>query len=140
MNTAVRAVGTVIVYMAIAIIAEVIVESALVLIHGGRFPGGLLPILFMLLSPLVGFMVASRYWSETEFIADRMVWTPLLLLLLLVLVLAVSSLLFARSSQVVAPVPAIIGTQVSPSAPPVLPPAPTHDLRTHFIQTTSGGG
>jgi hypothetical protein len=140
MNMAGRAAGTVIVYMAGAIIAEVIAEAALVLINGGRFPGGLLPVLIMLLSPLAGFMIARRYWSETEFIADRLVWTPLLFVLLLVLVLAVSSLLLARPSSGLGQVPAITVPQTSPSALPALPPAPTHDLRAPFMPTTSGGG
>src|SRR2546421_10991602 len=140
MNTAGRAAGTVIVYMASAIIAEVIAEAALILINGGRFPDGLLPILIMLLSPLVGFMIARRYWSETEFVADRQVWTPMLFVLLLVLVLAVSSLFLARPSSGLGRVPAITAPRTSPSALPALPPAPTHDLRAEIISTTSRGG
>jgi hypothetical protein len=140
MNMAGRAAGTVIVYMATAIIAEVIVYAALILINGGRFPDGLLPLLIMLVSPLAGFMIARRYWSETEFVADRMVWTPLLFLGLLVLVLAVSSLFLARPSSGFGLFPATTRPQTSPSALPALPPAPTHDLRAPFTATTSGGG
>ncbi|MBJ7598999.1 MAG: hypothetical protein DLM67_07220 [Candidatus Nephthysia bennettiae] len=140
MNTAGRVAGTAVVYMASAIIAEVIVEAALIIINGGRFPGGLLPIVIMLLSPLAGFMVASRYWSETEFVADRLVWIPLFFLLVLVLVLAVSSLFLARPSPGFGQVPATSRPQASPSALPALPPAPTHDLRTQFTATMPGGG
>jgi hypothetical protein len=140
MNTAGRAAGTVIVYMACAIIAEVIAEAGLILINGGRFPDGLLPILIMLLSPLVGFMIARRYWAETEFVADRQVGIPLLFVLLLVLVLGVSSLFLARPSSSLGRAPAITAPRTSPSALPALPPAPAHDLRAQFIATKSGGG
>jgi hypothetical protein len=85
-------------------------------------------------------MIARRYWSETEFVADRMVWTPLLFLGLLVLVLAVSSLFLARPSSGFGLFPATTRPQTSPSALPALPPAPTHDLRAPFTATTSGGG
>jgi hypothetical protein len=135
-----RAAGTAILYMASAIIAEVIAEAVLIVVNGGRFPDGLLPVLIMLLSPLVGFMVARRYWSETEFIADRLVWTPLLFALLLVLVLAVSSLFLARPSSGLGQVPPVTRPQSSPSELPALPPAPTHDLRAPFIATKAGGG
>jgi hypothetical protein len=140
MNMAGRAAGAAILYMASAITAEVIAEAVLILVNGGRFPDGLLPVLIMLLSPVVGFMVARRYWSETEFIADRLVWTPLLFALLLVLVLAVSSLFLARPSAGLGQVPAITRPQSSPPELPALPPAPTHDLRAPFIATKSGGG
>jgi hypothetical protein len=139
-NTTGRATGTVIVYLAVAIIAEVIAEAALILINGGQFPGGLLPILIMLVTPLAGFMVARRYWAETEFIADRLVWTPVLFMLVLILVLAVSSLFLARPSSSLGRVPTVTGPQTSPSIAPALPPAPTHDLGGHFIRTASGGG
>jgi hypothetical protein len=139
MNTAVRAAGTAIVYMAGAIIAEVIAMAAFTIVNGGRFPGGLLLVAIVFLSPIAGFVIASRYWTETEFIGDRMLWTPLFLMLVLVLVLAVSSLFLARPSSGLGPVPAIPGPQTSPSALPALPPAPAHDLRAQFISTTSGG-
>jgi hypothetical protein len=140
MNTTSRVFGTVVVYMAVAIMAEVIAEAALILLNGGRFPDGFLPILIMLLAPLAGFTVARRYWSETEFISDRLLWTPLLLLLLLVLVLAVSSLYFARPSSTLGQVPQVTGPQASPSALPSLPPAPTRDLRAPVMPQTAGGG
>jgi hypothetical protein len=140
MNMAGRAAGTVVVYMATAIIAEVIVEAALILTNGGRFPGGVLPVVIMLLSPLAGFLIARRYWAETEFIADRLLWTPLLFVLLLVLVLAVSSLFLARPSPDTGQIPATTAPRTAPSALPALPPAPTHDLRALFATATSGGG
>src|SRR5947209_5598173 len=103
--------------MACAIIAEVIVEAALVLINGGRFPAGLWPGI-LLLSPVAGFIVARRYWTETEFIPDRLVWTPVFLVLVLVLVLAVSSLFLARPSSSLRQVPVTTTPQTSPSALP----------------------
>ena len=57
----------------------------------------------------------------------RRVTTPLLFILLLVGVLAASSLFFGRPTD--APAPRTSLPQVSPSALPALPPAPTHDLR-----------
>jgi hypothetical protein len=123
MSTGTRALGTVIVYMAAAIIAELIIEIALIVTNHGEFPGLLWPAL--LLGPVIGLVVASRYWSESEF-GGRTVATPLFFILLLVGVLAASSLFFSRPT--VAPAPRTSLPQVSPSALPALPPAPTHDL------------
>jgi hypothetical protein len=125
MSTGTRALGTVIVYMAAAIVAELVLEIALIVTNHGEFPAILWPVL--LLGPVVGIVVASRYWSESEFVQGRRVTTPLLFILLLVGALAASSLFFARPT--VAPAPRTSLPQVSPSALPSLPPAPTHDLR-----------
>ena len=124
MSTGARALGTVIVYMAAAIVAELVVEIALIVTNHGEFPIAWWPAL--LLGPLVGLFVASRYWSESEFAQGRKVTTPLLFLFVLVGVLAASSFFFARPTA--SPVPGTSQPQVSPSALPALPPAPTRDL------------
>lgn len=137
MNTGRRAFSTVIVYLTAAIIAEVIVEVALILTTGGQFPSGLW-LVFILLGPFVGFVVASRYWSESEFVRGRTVPTPLLFIVLLVVVLAASSLFMARPVSTIGLAPPTSLPQASPSALPALPPAPTHDLRPSSSDTRVG--
>ena len=127
MNIAGRALGTAIIYLATAIIAEVIVEAGLILTNGAGLPIVFWVVLFVV-SPLVGFVIAGRYWSESEFIPGRARSTPLLCIVLLVAVLAVSSFFLGRPTSTIGQSPPL--PQVSPSALPALPPVQTHDLHT----------
>jgi hypothetical protein len=77
----------------------------------------------------VGFFIAGRYWSESEFIPGRSGSTPLLFIVLLVAVLAASSFFLGRPTSTIGQSPSL--PQASPSALPALPPVPTHDLRTN---------
>lgn len=141
MSTASRAIGTAIVYMASAIVAEIVVEVALILLNGGQFPSGPLPILLLLVSPLAGFVIASRYWAETELVPDRLIRTPLLFIVLLVVVLAVSSFIILRPGSGIGQLPPAVQPQSSPTAVPALPPAPaTHDLPAGSAGTSLEGG
>jgi RsiW-degrading membrane proteinase PrsW (M82 family) len=131
MNSRARIVGTPIVYMATAIMAAAIAEAVLVISNGGRFPFSFWPVVIVLLSPLVGLVVASRYWSETEFAPSRVVLTPLLLVGLMVVVLAATSFLVERPNLALGQLPQTIQPQVSPSLLPALPPPPTRAIRSY---------
>jgi hypothetical protein len=131
MNARGRMVGTPIVYLATAIMAEAIAEVALIVSNKGHFPVDYWSILIMLLSPLVGFLVAGRYWTESEFAPSRVVLTPVLLLGLMVLVLALSSYVIERPGLASGQLPQVVVPQVSPSALPALPPPPTRSIRTY---------
>jgi hypothetical protein len=129
MNSRARMVGTPIVYMATAIMAAAIAEAVLVISNRGHFPFSFWPVVIVLLSPLVGAVVASRYWSESEFAPNRVVLTPLLLVVLMVVVLAATSFLVERPNLALGQLPQTVQPQVSPSSLPALPPPPTRAVR-----------